>query len=202
MLFHELLHQVTWNEVKNRLVALYPEQMHNLPGYEQVFTELLTLSPREGKSSTSILVRFFDDRYDVAGMNDSGNNEGSFIALDFCDWDEWLGFSVHEETLKLGPADIVAHCLHELTWNGFTQDRIREKKQQLVEAYTKALSTNSACAKPIKKRIVIEYDLAERELRIVDNEFSTFESLGVLEAAKQIISADWLFDQEDPEGEK
>lgn len=42
------------------------------------------------------------------------------------------------------------------------------------------------------QKIVIEYDPISRELRISDNDFTTFEALGLLEAAKQMISKGWL----------
>lgn len=42
------------------------------------------------------------------------------------------------------------------------------------------------------KKIVIEYDLLNRSVSITDNDFLTFEAFGVLEAAKNMIAANWL----------
>lgn len=44
----------------------------------------------------------------------------------------------------------------------------------------------------MKQRIVIEYDPIMRELKITDNDFTTFESFGILEGAKQMIANGWL----------
>lgn len=41
--------------------------------------------------------------------------------------------------------------------------------------------------------IVLEYDPKERTVRIKENDFTTFEAFGVLEAAKQMISHGWLY---------
>lgn len=44
----------------------------------------------------------------------------------------------------------------------------------------------------MKKRIVIEYDVIKNAVGIVENDMSTFEAFGVIEAAKQMIAAAWL----------
>lgn len=41
-------------------------------------------------------------------------------------------------------------------------------------------------------RIVIEYDPLEKSVAIKENDFTTFEAFGMLEAAKAMISADWI----------
>jgi hypothetical protein len=41
-------------------------------------------------------------------------------------------------------------------------------------------------------KIVIEFDPLDRSIKISENEFTTFEAFGVLEAAKQLISFDWM----------
>lgn len=44
----------------------------------------------------------------------------------------------------------------------------------------------------VKKRLVIEYDVIENSVGIVENDLSTFEAFGVIEAAKQMIAERWL----------
>ena len=44
----------------------------------------------------------------------------------------------------------------------------------------------------MKKRIVIEYDVMDNAISIPENDMSTFEAFGVIEAAKQMISDRWL----------
>lgn len=42
------------------------------------------------------------------------------------------------------------------------------------------------------QRIVIEYDPIKRDVYVTENDFSTFEAFGILEAVKQMISQRWL----------
>ena len=44
----------------------------------------------------------------------------------------------------------------------------------------------------VPRRLVIEYDCMSNSLNIKENGFSTLEALGVIEAAKAIIAANWL----------
>ena len=44
----------------------------------------------------------------------------------------------------------------------------------------------------MKQQITLEYDPINRELAITENDFTTFEALGILEAAKQMIANGWL----------
>lgn len=44
----------------------------------------------------------------------------------------------------------------------------------------------------MKKRIVIEYDVINNAVSIPENDMTTFEAFGMLEAAKQMITEKWL----------
>ncbi|MCM3598996.1 hypothetical protein M4D55_24985 [Metabacillus idriensis] len=44
----------------------------------------------------------------------------------------------------------------------------------------------------MEQQLVIKYDITTRILKIEENDFTTFEALGILEAAKAMISDDWL----------
>lgn len=44
----------------------------------------------------------------------------------------------------------------------------------------------------MNQNILIIYNPITRELEIKENDFTTFEALGVLEAAKAMIENDWL----------
>lgn len=51
----------------------------------------------------------------------------------------------------------------------------------------------------MKQRILIEYDITDRSLKIVENDFTTFESFGILEGAKMMIAGGWLSETEGEE---
>lgn len=42
------------------------------------------------------------------------------------------------------------------------------------------------------QKINIEYDVVAMTIKISENDFTNFEAFGILEAAKQMISHDWL----------
>jgi hypothetical protein len=46
----------------------------------------------------------------------------------------------------------------------------------------------------MEKQIVIKYDVITRELKVEENDFTTFEALGILEAVKAMICENWLKD--------
>jgi hypothetical protein len=48
----------------------------------------------------------------------------------------------------------------------------------------------------MEQKIVIKYDVTTRTLKIVEKDFSTFEALGNLEATKEMISDNWLNEDE------
>jgi hypothetical protein len=46
--------------------------------------------------------------------------------------------------------------------------------------------------KNMEQKILIVYNPVTRELEIKENDFTTFEALGILEASKAMIQNDWL----------
>lgn len=51
------------------------------------------------------------------------------------------------------------------------------------------------------KQLVIQYDVLNSELKIVENDFTTLEALGVLEGVKALITTHWLWEEEEEDGE-
>ena len=51
-----------------------------------------------------------------------------------CDWCEWLGFEIDNNTLKdYGQCEIIAHCLNELTFFGADEEEMRKQREELIE---------------------------------------------------------------------
>jgi hypothetical protein len=44
----------------------------------------------------------------------------------------------------------------------------------------------------VDKQIVIKYDVITRTVKVEENDFTTFEALGILEAVKAMITDSWL----------
>jgi hypothetical protein len=55
--------------------------------------------------------------------------------LSFSPWKEWLGMVVRKETLDTYSASrIVANCLYEMTFHGFTEETIKQEIQKLEDS--------------------------------------------------------------------
>jgi hypothetical protein len=51
----------------------------------------------------------------------------------------------------------------------------------------------------MKQRIVIEYDIIDKSVKVAENDCTTFEAFGILEAAKMMIAGNWLSKSEGDE---
>lgn len=155
MKFKELLTKTHWNEVKLSLLQTYPDAERSLAGFERVFDELLSLTPRRTKVRICLEEVFresIDEEPHIEVFGKDGtlnkdlsdfhhfsettsaefeNSETSF-ALDLVPWEEWLGMGLDPSTLEAysGP-DIIAHCLWEMTFFGFDQETIKEQREEL-----------------------------------------------------------------------
>ena len=49
----------------------------------------------------------------------------------------------------------------------------------------------------MEQRIVISYEVLTKTIKVEENDFTTFEALGILEAVKAMISNDWLNNEEE-----
>jgi hypothetical protein len=59
-------------------------------------------------------------------------NDPERYGLDLSRWEEWLAIRVPQSLLdKLAATDIVAHCVWDMTFYGFTQERIAETRAEL-----------------------------------------------------------------------
>ena len=150
MKFKDLIDKYKWDDVYSTFIQLYSDQEKNIEGYKQAFEELLTLEPVETKMH--IVIEDVFDEYDkeyyahVSGKDGAlnkesdpehfkddevGNQEVSY-AIEFTDWTEWLAMEIEQESLsKYSELDIIGHCLWEMTFYGFTQQKIKKQLAQL-----------------------------------------------------------------------
>ena len=56
-------------------------------------------------------------------------------AIEYCSWEEWLGYYVSDELLaEMSACGVVVCCLYEMTWAGFTQDDVQKRIDEILEA--------------------------------------------------------------------
>jgi hypothetical protein len=130
ILFRDLLQACSFGNVKKSLLTLYPDQKKDITGYQYVFETLRRMRHRKNKEGMAIRIekvgRGKNRYFGVSGICSEGVHQS--YALEFASWAQWLGYEVEQATLKKMPKEeIVAHCLWEMTFIGFTQNKIRRR---------------------------------------------------------------------------
>lgn len=159
MKFAELVCKYKWDEVCAALIHLYPNDRKNIAGLKMVFQQLQTLTHAESNMRI-ILEEVFDEFENgwytcVSGKNGTlkkeenseifkddkiGNQEVSY-GIEFVDWKKWLGMDIDLGSISnYSETDIIAHCLWEMTFYGYTQEAIKEQSVQLEEKAGRGVS--------------------------------------------------------------
>lgn len=130
ILFWDLIQACTFGDVEKSILRFYPGQKKNISGYKYVFETLRHMRHRRNKEGMTIRIekvgRGKNQYVDVSGKCATDDHES--YALEYTSWAKWLGYDVDQTALKkMTKEDIVAHCLWEMTFIGFTQDKIRQK---------------------------------------------------------------------------
>ena len=133
MKLYQILKQTNPDGVITEINRLYREQEKNEKGYRKVYQELLGMTPGPGEPGFRIeLIQEVDDEGEPwlipHGIQDG---EGISYGLELYPWAELLGTEVSPETEAGFKAEtIVAGCLYEMTFFGFTEDKIRETEER------------------------------------------------------------------------
>ena len=155
MRLKELLLSTDWGEVKQSLLRSYPDSARIIDKLQRVFETLLSLDCRGttmrlclaevrpedideepyidvfGKDGT--LNRDLPDFRYFSGTagRDFANLETSF-ALELVPWEEWPGMELDPSTSQeYSVADLIAHCLWEMTFYGLDQGTIEKQRQEI-----------------------------------------------------------------------
>ncbi|MBI5026651.1 MAG: hypothetical protein HZC12_08030 [Nitrospirae bacterium] len=130
VLFKNIIGACVFKNVKEALLRLYPDQKKNIKGYKYVFQTLRLTRPRYSKEGMVIdiskLGRGRKAYFSVSGVCTEKGIKQSY-AIEYMPWSEWLGCEVDKQVFKKMPKEeIAAHCLWEITFMGFTQNKIRK----------------------------------------------------------------------------
>jgi hypothetical protein len=135
MKFIELLQKHHWDDIQAALIRLYPDQGDNLEGYQQVFATLRATEP--ARSDLCIVIEQVSEEYagedylSVSGRDSTGVSYG----IELTDWTEWLGMEIDSQALtQHSELDILAHCLWEMTFFGFSPEDLREVIRSFEES--------------------------------------------------------------------
>ena len=155
MTLSELLESVTWTETKAALLWSYPDAAGSLEGYRRTLAKLRTLTPAKANMRLILKEALKEDLNDrplieVVGRNGQLNRDQSDFRYlsysvdseyatsetDFClgfePWEQWLGMRIDADTLnRFAPAQVVAHCLWDMTFHGFGQWQVKEVMEEI-----------------------------------------------------------------------
>ena len=141
--FADLLKSVEFETVFSRLLFYFPREERSKEGYKEVFETLLNIKPTPMINLNSIFIKvsyqkdFFDDKkyIDVSGVQ-VFNSTNIKYGIEFCPWKEWVSMYITQDSLdNFTKEDIVAACLYELTFFGFTDSAVQTEAKKLQESY-------------------------------------------------------------------
>lgn len=158
MKFKELISDTDWESVANSLKSNYDVSDDSLESHRDVYFTILNTESYE-ETDMRICVEFVEPDGDfieegywnVFGRNgtlrkdtedaklfpnfgEEWLNSEVTYALEFKHWSEWLNMEIEESTannIQLMKADIVAHCLWEMTFISYDEDEIQETLEGL-----------------------------------------------------------------------
>ncbi len=140
----QLVDQHTWTEIEPRFRELYPKA--SIEGHAVAYEEIRFVVPQQDNEPMPITVRevppdpkFFEEGgwYSVGAYN---AKEDQGYAIEFSPWSWWLAQDLHEDTLKLPPIDILCHCLHEMTYCGYSQDEVKTRSDDILGKSKEAMA--------------------------------------------------------------
>lgn len=133
----DLLHEVNFEDVFVELIRWFPHQETNREGYKEVFKTLLEKTTRKHELGDFFIEvkRVKDGENNKDYLNVSGVNkdqEYPKYSLEFHPWEDWITLFITKNTLEeLSKEVIVAACLYEMTFHGFTEEKVMEAGEEL-----------------------------------------------------------------------
>ena len=132
----DLLDRVDWPAVEAALVEAYADEAERIHGYRAVYERLVSLEPVPTDLVLCIGPREDDHEewLEVYGEDGSLREDGEpeRFALELMPWSKWLSVGVPEDLRReLGDAEILAHCLYEMTFAGFDEETIQAEAEEL-----------------------------------------------------------------------
>ncbi|WP_300436523.1 DUF6557 family protein [Christiangramia sp.] len=173
MTLKQMLQSNSWLSIASVFRELYPEEGRNMEGYENVFDQLVTMSSEE--TDMEILIKTVKDDFDSSEYVDvSGkylypkSEEEEFArALEFTAWSKWLAMNISPQSLKsFSELEILAHCLHEMTFAGFEEVDI----QQQLDSINKTVEEYKVMSEEEKQENITSIDELLLKLKEDDEE--------------------------------
>lgn len=146
MKLQELIKTNDWQSVELILISLYPDQGKNIEAYKDIFQKLREMAPTESDMQIVLEQQFDEETHEESYVHVSGrqpkpddSNETEDFAIEYVPWSEWLGMSIHPDSLiDFNQLEIISHCIYEMTFAGFDEEQIQQQMSDMgksVEEY-------------------------------------------------------------------
>lgn len=129
MQFIEIIKNNNWSSVDEIFLSLYPDQLQNSVAYKNLFYHLREIDPEVCSIQIALQYSFEEESNLLSYVDVSGiDTDSTLVALEYVPWRKWLGMSIDEKTADQFTAlEIIAHCLFEMTFISFDENKIQEK---------------------------------------------------------------------------
>lgn len=148
MTLKKLIDKYETDLVMIRFAELYKEEIEkSIKPFQMVYDHLKGMKAIPQDEYTLIVEKVADliDKditfNDVSAIDEKTKTR---VGLDFYEWEHWLACPISEKTLQeYTELDVICHCLWEMTFYGFEEDKIKEIKDEL-ERRVKSIDDGTA----------------------------------------------------------
>lgn len=135
----ELLKLVDFDSVFDKLCFWFSDQKDNKEGYRDVFNRLLLMTPiKHDLTDLFIHISKIKEKDGTEWISVDGRDivkrRGINYGIEFAPWNEWISMFITQETLdNFSKEEIVAGCLFEMTFYGFTENKVEDIHSKLFK---------------------------------------------------------------------
>lgn len=121
-----------WQDVKEQITELYPEQEQSIKGYELAYQELQGLESIPNDMTICVCEEKDIDGTVYAHVFGKTKDDPDNWCLMITDWREWLGMNIDKESLvNYSSTELLVHILFEMTWRGYSNEEIGKARKKL-----------------------------------------------------------------------
>lgn len=136
----DLIQKHPWAEIKTALIRLYPDHESELEGYQKVYKQLQTLTvlPTDRLLHLELVYSEHSGEYELEvkhlSPDQTAKDTSPLVSLEFTPWSKWLSMEITPDSLEhFSEYDLIAHCMYEMTFFGFTQEAIQTTTKELSD---------------------------------------------------------------------
>jgi hypothetical protein len=151
----EIFNENENEDIIKTIFELYPEQVKNIEGYKKMIIALRDVNPNPEPQTMRIEVYhcyqewdFQDEPDDYIGvhgldpeavLDELSGQKGEEIgwAIEYSPWADWLSWTVStscsDDERTNSELKLLAHCLWEMTWAGYSEEQVKEQSDEIME---------------------------------------------------------------------